>query len=410
MGDVIAMESSSRWMPLSVEEQAAMAEYYGADTLYYCKDAWAVRRYWQNKRTGETQRARCNRWECAHCGPRKVHLWRELVRQAEPTLFLTLTKAGKTVEAARRALTTFMQALRRGSKGRGLNRKGAREAYPVEYFAVLERHSDFEENGFHWHILMKGVERIPYDEVIVPLWTSAVFGKDRQHLRKVYEKDGQEVKEERYGWIERVRNNKAIGYVTKYLMKTLSIGERGKKEVKREKEVLVHNEHGSLQVEKQVVTELVTSKAHRVCYSRRFFPESVAELRKRLFAGLDHEVTGGEDDSKPLEREEDERGSEWVLIEREVEGYIDMQQYQRERYAEVAEELEEVREADPESYAEKKREVITAIAREARLAVHQVYRELGRRVLMEALREDRHISRRVISMWEYQRKQVRLAG
>jgi hypothetical protein len=348
-----AIESSPNYIPLSVEERAMLAEHYGADTLYYCKDAWALRRYWQNKRTGETQRARCNRWECAYCGPRKVNLWRELVRQAEPVLFLTLTKAGKTVEEARRALTTFMQALRRGSKGKGPNHKGAREAYPVEYFGVLERHSNFEENGFHWHLLLKGVDHIPYDEVIVPLWTSAVFGKDRQHLRKVYEKDGQEIREERYGWISRVRNNKAIGYVTKYLMKALSIEEKGKKEVKREKEVLVVEENGAHHVEKQVVTELITSKAHRVCYSRQFFPERVAELRQRLFAGLDHDMTGKEDDSKPLEDGEEDRGSDWVLVERDVEGYIDMQEYQRERYAEVAEELEEVREVDPEAYAEK---------------------------------------------------------
>jgi hypothetical protein len=104
-----------------------------------------------------------------------VDLWRQLVKQAEPVLFLTLTKAGKTVAQAARALTTFMQALRRGSKGRGKGRVGAREAYPVEYFAVLERHNDFEQNGFHWHLLIKGVDHLPYKEVIVPLWISAVW-------------------------------------------------------------------------------------------------------------------------------------------------------------------------------------------------------------------------------------------
>src|SRR5579859_5596303 len=71
-----------------------------------------------------------------------VDMWRQLVKAAEPTLFLTLTKAGKTVEEAARALTTFLQYLRRGSRGKGPNRIGAREAYPVEYFAVLERHQD----------------------------------------------------------------------------------------------------------------------------------------------------------------------------------------------------------------------------------------------------------------------------
>jgi hypothetical protein len=397
-----AIESSPHFTPLSAEEQAILAEQYGADTLYYCKDAWALRRYWQNKRTGETQRARCNRWACAYCGPRKVNLWRELVRQAEPVLFLTLTKAGKTVEEARRALTTFMQALRRGSKGKGPNHKGAREAYPVEYFGVLERHKDFERNGFHWHLLLKGVESIPYKEVIQPLWMSAT------HYRPATEEEaGQGAM---IAHIERIRNNRAIGYVTKYLMKALSIGERGKKEVKREKEVLVVGDNGAHLVETQVVTELVTSKAHRVCYSRQFFPERVAELRQRLFAGLDHDMIGKEDESKPVEESEEGQGSDWMLVERDVEGYIDMQEYQRERYAELAEELEEMREADPEAYAEKKQVVVARIAREARLAVHQVYKQLNRKILMEALSEGKQISRRVINMWDYHRKQVRLAG
>jgi hypothetical protein len=76
------------------------------------------------------------------------------------------------MEAAR-ALTTFMQALRRGSKGKGPKHVGARPAYPVEYFAVLEEQRDFEQNGFHWHILIEGVEHLPYKEVIKPLWMSA---------------------------------------------------------------------------------------------------------------------------------------------------------------------------------------------------------------------------------------------
>ncbi len=87
--------------------------------------------------------------DCLYCGPRKVDQWRQLVKEAAPTLFLTLTKAGKTVEEAARALTTFLQRLRRGSKGNGPNRVDVHEAYPIGYFAVLERrHSNFEENGF----------------------------------------------------------------------------------------------------------------------------------------------------------------------------------------------------------------------------------------------------------------------
>src|SRR6202035_537411 len=96
---------------VTIETKMQLVKEYGLEDLHYCPDLWAVRHYWINKETGEQQRARCNRWECGYCGPRKVDLWRQLVRQAEPELFLTLTRAGKTVEQARRALTTFMQAL-----------------------------------------------------------------------------------------------------------------------------------------------------------------------------------------------------------------------------------------------------------------------------------------------------------
>jgi hypothetical protein len=150
MGKAEALKQERRWREPLLPEQVNVAERYGLDTLFYCDDPWAIRHQWINRETGVVQRARCNRWECLHCGPRKVDLWRQLVRAAEPVLFLTLTKGGRTVQEAARALTTFVQALRRGSKGKGPNHVGARPAYPVEYFAVLERHKDFARNGFHW--------------------------------------------------------------------------------------------------------------------------------------------------------------------------------------------------------------------------------------------------------------------
>jgi|SRR5579859_4975734 len=125
-----------------LDEQADLVEKYKVDTLLYCPNPWAIRHVFINQDTGETVRARCNRWDCLFCGPRKVDMWRQLVKAAEPTLFLTLTKAGKTVEEVARALTTFLQYLRHGSKGHGPNHIGAREAYPIEYFCVLERHLD----------------------------------------------------------------------------------------------------------------------------------------------------------------------------------------------------------------------------------------------------------------------------
>lgn len=76
----------------SLDEQAALAEKHGLETLLFCPDSWALRHVFIDQETGETVRARCNRWDCLYCGPRKVDQWRQLVKAAEPTLFITLTK------------------------------------------------------------------------------------------------------------------------------------------------------------------------------------------------------------------------------------------------------------------------------------------------------------------------------
>src|SRR5690242_4363920 len=81
-----------------LEEQMVLAERHGLTDLLFCPDAWALRHRFINQETGEVMRARCNSWSCLYCGPRKVDQWRQLVKAAEPTLFLTLTKAGQTVE------------------------------------------------------------------------------------------------------------------------------------------------------------------------------------------------------------------------------------------------------------------------------------------------------------------------
>ena len=117
--DISKIGTASRFSLPSLDEQADLAEMHGVDTLLFCPNPWALRHVFINQDTGEVVRARCNRWDCLYCGPRKVDQWRQLVKAAEPTLFITLTKAGHTVEEASRALTTFLQYLRRGSKGRG---------------------------------------------------------------------------------------------------------------------------------------------------------------------------------------------------------------------------------------------------------------------------------------------------
>ncbi len=384
---------------MSLEDRADVAESMGLETLLYCPHPWALAHSFAQKETGEMIRARCNRWDCLYCGPRKVDVWRQLVKEADPVLFLTLSKAGKTVEQAARALTTFMQALRRGSKGRGKGHVGARVAYPVEYFAVMERHSDFERNGFHWHLLLRGVEHIPYKEVIQPLWMSATHYD---------EETGEGAK---IGKIEQVRSARAIGYVTKYLTKSLTASEVGTRQVERECVVTLRDEEGDVVgFEKQKVVDEVPSKAHRIRYSRNFFPERVAELRKRLFEG--EECSCGEKkdgvcgDGKSLGKEE-KRGSSWQLVKRERPGFVDVEEYKQRRYGELVSELEEVRKQDRGEYMRLKQLALAHISQEVVELVRASYVAQKRKVLLEALEDNKRISRRVISMWDYQRKQRR---
>src|SRR5579875_1129302 len=279
----------------------------GTDTLYVCPNAWAIRHGFVDVSTGEVRRFRCNLWTCPHCGPRKVNEWRQLIAEAAPTLHLVLTKAGQTVDEAARALTTFMQALRRGSKGRGKNRVGRRPAYPVEYFAVLERHENFEENGFHWHVLLKGVEHIPYEEVIKPLWLSATHGKAEN------------------GWIQRIQN----------------------------------------------------SKARRIRYSRGFFPESTRELRARLFASAEQAQ------EEPLPFCQQQEGQETETGEDE--------QSEAVRPRQVASSWR-LREICP---------VVGSVG-----GYQVLLRSRLKEVLAERTANGRRLSRRVLTVWNYQRQHV----
>src|SRR5258708_3918183 len=284
----------------TLEQQAALVEEHGLSTLLFCPDSWALRHRFINQATGETVRARCDSWQCLYCGPRKVDQWRQLVKMAEPLLFVTFTQVGHTVEEASRVLTTIMQYLRRGSRGKGPNRVGARPAYAVEWFAVLERHCDFERVGFHWHVLVKGVDYIEHEHLREALRSAT---KGRSYIAH----------------IERVQSG-AVGYVTKYLTKDITAGEQGVttrvrmrsvpvlEVVKSEKVTrLVAGPDGDVQQvredrpylfvsrqdaqgnalresEEDLVEQ--ASKARRIRYSRHFFPMTTRELRRRLFSGL----------------------------------------------------------------------------------------------------------------------------
>jgi hypothetical protein len=370
--------SIGRFSLPSLDEQAYLVEKYCVDTLLFCPNPWAIRHVFINQDTGETIRARCNRWDCLFCGPRKVDMWRQLVKVAEPALFLTLTKAGKTVEEAARALTTFLQYLRRGSKGHGPKRVGAREAYPVEYFCVLEQHQDFEENGFHWHLLIKGVDYIPH-EVLKEAWRSA-----RRGVAFIVH-------------IEAVRKPHVIGYVTKYLTKSLSYDEKGVRQEEREGIQLTLDDEGKLIEERHTYTVNLVSKARRIRYSRHFFPESVTELRARLFAEVEQESME-QVETAPVD------GSQT-----EVDNSIDESV------------METVEQEGPPETSEQAETIEEPVKRSAWIIVEcdeftddiKEYRRRRRKALLEALlaiREgQKHLSRRVINIWAYQRT-LRKAG
>lgn len=350
---------------LTLEQQAEMVEEQGLTTLLFCPNAWAVRHRFINRETGEVRRARCDSWRCSYCGPRKVDGWRQMIKLAEPVLFLTFTQVGQTVEEASRVLTTIMQFLRRGSRGKGPKKVGARPAYPVEWFAVLERHSDFERVGFHWHVLVKGVDYIEHEHVREALRSAT---KGRSYIVH----------------IERVRSG-AVGYVTKYLTKSLTIGEQGERmQVKKQARSvlepvktgrvvrLVAGPDGEQREEmeerpylfvsrtdeqgrplREITEEIVArvSKARRIRYSRNFFPMAVKDLRRMAFSGLlagDGAVVEAElmeDDEQSSDNavaQPGAVGSSWMLDEAE-EYSAEVEAYELRRRKALLDALDEVR-------------------------------------------------------------------
>ena len=380
--------AASRFPLPSLEVQADLAEKHGLETLLFCPDAWALRHIFINQDTGDVVRARCNRWDCLYCGPRKVDQWRQLVKAAEPTLFLTLTKAGQTVEEAARALTTFLQYLRRGSKGRRADRKGAREAYPVEYFAVLERHSNFEENGFHWHLLVKGVDFIPH-EILKEAWRSARHG-----IAYIVH-------------VEAIRKPHVIGYVTKYLTKSLSRGEKGVRYEERQATGFTIDDEGKVVEEQHTYTVELVSKARRIRYSRHFFPEKVADLRARLFAEIEQ---------SSMEQTEEPSACEGCQVHngKPLESISGSEEEQKDKPGESASESEEGQERNGKPLETErqpvKRSSWVLVEQEEFTQDIEEYKRRRRKALLEALldiRAGRNLSRRVINIWAYQRSERR---
>jgi hypothetical protein len=184
--------------------------------------------------------------------------------------------------------------------------------------------------------------------------------------------------------VEAIRKPQVIGYVTKYLMKSLTAGEKGIRREEREAAVIGLDETGKVVEERQSYTVELVSRARRIRYSRHFFPEKVSDLRARLFAELEqqsmeqsgHEASAG-----------DAAASE-VSDTAGIPGESDTPVVKRSSWALV--QCEEF----TQDYKEYKRRCRKALL-EALIDLHE-----GRR----------NLSRRVINIWAYQRNQRRWAS
>ena len=165
----------------------------------------------------------------------------------------------------------------------------------------------------------------------------------------------------------------------------------------REVGVISQNADGHIVEERHTYTVELVSRARRIRYSHHFFPEKVSDLRARLFAEielgsmeqtenevsadgsavvdagqpdngkpLDDDGASETDNDKPVAEEQPIKRASWSLVQCE-EFTEDIQEYRRRR-------------------------------RKALLEV------------LIALREGRNLSRRVISIWAYQRNEARWAS
>jgi hypothetical protein len=69
---VVPRNGVCRFLLPTLDEQVALVEKHKLETLLFCPNSWAIRHIFINQDTGEVVRARCNRWDCLYCGPRKV--------------------------------------------------------------------------------------------------------------------------------------------------------------------------------------------------------------------------------------------------------------------------------------------------------------------------------------------------
>jgi hypothetical protein len=142
--------------------------------------------------------------------------------------------------------------------------------------------------------------------------------------------------------------------------------------------------------------ELV-SRARRIRYSRHFFPEKVSDLRARLFAeielgSMEHTENESSDDGSP------------VVDEVQQDNGLPVD----EGDASKGDNDKPVAEEQP-----MKRSSWSLVKCEEFTDDIQEYKRRRRKALLEALialREGRNLSRRVISIWAYQRSELRWAS
>jgi len=188
-----------------------------------------------------------------------------------------------------------------------------------------------------------------------------------------------------------------IGYVTKYLTKSLSLGEKGVRYEEREVGVISQNADGHIVEERHSYTVELVSRARRIRYSRHFFPEKVSDLRARLFA----EIELGS-----IEHTENEASDDGSTV-------VDASQQDNGKPLHVGE-VPEGENGKPVAEEQPiKRASWSLVQCEEFTEDIEEYRRRRRKALLEALiglREGRNLSRRVINIWAYQRNEARWAS
>jgi len=197
--------------------------------------------------------------------------------------------------------------------------------------------------------------------------------------------------------VQASRKTHVIGYGTKYLTKSLSLGEKGVRYEERELGVISQDEEGHIVEERHTYTVELVSRARRIRYSHHFFPEKVSDLRARLFA----EIELGS-----MEQTENESSADGSAV-------VDASQQDNGLPLDESDASEGENDKPLEAEQAVKRSSWSLLQCEEFTEDIQEYRRRRRKALLEALislREGRNLSRRVINIWAYQRNEARWAS